>query len=111
MAPFSSVTVCLPTEYDIQSTIFKYAVFLPLAIGIPTVYVGYVSFTLWKGGFLSREGPNGSLAIFFSRATIVFYVFWLPAVLCFFVFGPSIPLWVSARNGKPKQQWAHKMAF
>ena len=107
MAPFSSVTVCLPTEYDIQSTIFKYAVFLPLAIGIPTVYVGYVSFTLWKGGFLSREGPNGSLAIFFSRAAIVFYVCWLPAVLCFFVIGPSIPLWVSTTNGKEKQ-WAHK---
>lgn len=68
-----------------------------MVVGLPTLYILYVSCVVYRQDLLPRMQENRSLVIYFLRITVVFYVMWLPTLLFFFVLGPQTPFVVGIR--------------
>jgi hypothetical protein len=79
--------VCLPMQYDRTALLFWYLVFVPLYIGIPTVYITWVFFDVYYHHLLpaSARSRSRALTIFFFRITVIFIVFWTPTVVVYYV--------------------------
>ena len=82
---------CLPVEADAQSSVFFWLVMLPLFNGIPTVYVGWVTFDIWRRKLLPPSGKRRLLAIYFGRIVLVFLLMWVPFFLLSFVLLSWMP--------------------
>jgi len=97
---------CLPLEYSHESTLFFWIAFIPLFIGIPSCYIGFVTFKVWRGGMLlpslrrgtavrpagqdkasSRSSPRQAraLTIYFARIVVVYLTIWIPSVFFLYV--------------------------
>jgi len=90
--------LCIPTEYSLASTLFGWLVFIPLAVGLPTNYIVFVAFRIWRDGSMgwstrsstvSATGTASSrahvkqtriLSLYFARIAVVSFVFRLPAI-------------------------------
>ena len=90
--------VCIPTEYSLAATLFGWLVFIPLAFGLPTNYIVFVAFRIWRDGLMgwstrsatvSAAGTASSrahvkqtriLSLYFARIAVVLFVFRLPAI-------------------------------
>jgi hypothetical protein len=79
--------VCLPMQYDRTALMFWYLVFVPLYIGIPIVYITWVFFDVYYHNLLpaSARSRSRALTIFFFRITVIFIIFWTPAVVVYYV--------------------------
>jgi len=97
---------CLPLEYSHESTLFFWIAFIPIFIGIPSCYIGFVTFKVLHGGMLlsSLRGaavrPAGqdkaasrssarqahALTIYFARIVVVYLTIWIPSVFLLYVF-------------------------
>lgn len=84
---------CIPAQYDGLSTLFLYAVYAPLLVGIPLVYVLWVAYKVWRRDLFLQESSDGCRArilfIYFARIVVVFVLLWLPSLVFFFTFDVS----------------------
>lgn len=88
-------SACLPLQYDLLSTVFFYAVFLPLLALIPILLVAYYAFDVWRSSILPTTGKGRNLAVYFARVIVCFAIMWLPAVILIFMAGGNVSPWVS----------------
>uniref|UniRef100_A0A7S4MG28 G-protein coupled receptors family 1 profile domain-containing protein n=1 Tax=Odontella aurita TaxID=265563 RepID=A0A7S4MG28_9STRA len=97
---------CVPVEYSLVSTLFFWLIFVPLMIGIPIVYIGWVCHDVHKYGMLPSSGRSRFLALYFLRLVFVFVGMWLPVVIL--IFGVAMKnYWLSFVGGT----WSHLQGF
>jgi len=97
---------CVPVEYSLVSTLFFWLIFVPLMIGIPIVYIGWVCHDVHKYGMLPSSGRSRFLALYFLRLVFVFVGMWLPVVIL--IFGVAMNnYWLSFMGGT----WSHLQGF
>jgi hypothetical protein len=98
--------VCVPVEYDRASTLFFWLAFVPLFIGIPLCYVGFVVWDVLYHKLLPPRGKRRVIGVYFFRICVVFVVMWIPTVLVFYVLSRLDPwaVWASA-------VWSHFQGF
>ncbi|CAJ1957827.1 unnamed protein product [Cylindrotheca closterium] len=97
-----SGVLCLPMPYDQTSVIFFYSVFAPCVFVIPLLYISYITFDTLRHRLLPPLKQRKTLMIFF-RLVLIYFVFWLPAILITFV-GSN---WLSSWWGFTGGAWAH----
>jgi energy-converting hydrogenase Eha subunit A len=87
--PFYSGTrsgfACLPVVSDGKSRIYFWVIFMPLFAVIPSVYIIFVTFDVWRRNLLPPSGRRRLLVIYFGRLIVVFYVMWLPTLFTLFI--------------------------
>ena len=98
-AAFTGIA-CLPVEYDTASTIFLFAVFLPLTMAIPLVYVLWICYDIYKRQLMPPPGRRRLLVNFFARIALVMLVMWVPFFLVFAIVATP---WVNFSAGT----WSH----
>mmetsp|Transcript_35972 Transcript_35972/g.86605 ORF Transcript_35972/g.86605 Transcript_35972/m.86605 type:complete len:442 (-) Transcript_35972:171-1496(-) len=95
---------CFPQPTDSRSDLFYWLVFIPLAVGIPYIYVFWVLFDVTcRSKLLPPAGKRRELSIYFFRIAFVFLFMWLPVlVVDFMLRGISSPwaVWSAAA-------WSH----
>lgn len=94
--------LCLPMPYDTTSVIFFYAVFAPCVFLIPLVYICYLTYDIFRNQLLPPLRQRKTLMIFF-RLVLVYFVFWLPAIIIVFI-GSN---WLSSWWNSAGALWAH----
>jgi len=60
----------------------------------PTLFFTYIWITIWFRGYLKLSSINGKmreLVLYFIRIFVVFYVIWLPGMICV-IIGSSLPV-------------------
>ena len=67
-------TACLPSYYNVETTLFFYLVFFPFLLLIPMGFVIYLVFQIWHKGMIPKEGRRKMLATFFFRLTAVYLI-------------------------------------
>mmetsp|Transcript_30683 Transcript_30683/g.53028 ORF Transcript_30683/g.53028 Transcript_30683/m.53028 type:complete len:391 (+) Transcript_30683:1-1173(+) len=80
-----SGVACLPSEIDQASTIMLWAVFFPLFVGLPLMYVVWVSFDVYYHKLMPPTGQGRLLTIYFGRIELVFIVMWIPSLVLMFL--------------------------
>jgi len=93
---------CLPTEYDKNSSLFFWLIYIPAILGIPFIYITTLICIVLKRHLLPYEGNCRYLAIFFVRLLLVFIVMWLPAVILIYLVGGR-SVWAAIFGGT----WSH----
>jgi hypothetical protein len=105
--PFHSGTrsglACLPIEVDERSSLFFWLCFFPLFVGIPCVYVAWVSYDVWRRKLLPTTGHRRTLTVYFGRLIVVFVFMWLPTFIILFAAGNWLPPWAHWAGGT----WSH----
>lgn len=86
--------LCLPMPYDQTSVIFFYTVFAPSVFLIPFLFICYLSFDILRKRLLPPLRQRKTLMIFF-RLVLVYFFFWLPAIIMVFVFSNWLSSWWS----------------
>lgn len=86
---------CLPVMYSSESMIFFFAVFVPVLVGFPAMYVMYVAIRIWRLRLLPSSGSTRNVSIFIARLILVFIVMWVPSLILMFIASFWIPPWVS----------------
>lgn len=88
---------CVPLPFDQSSSLVFWLAFWPLWVGIPSVYVGYVAFMVWRHGLLPAQGQRRYLALYCARLIGIFLVLWGPILVLFYAFGNVDPwiVWVA----------------
>lgn len=94
---------CLPIEVDQQSSLFFWLAFFPLFAGIPSIYIVFVTYQVWRRKLLPPTGKRRLLTVYFGRLVVVFYVMWLPTLVILFAFSSFVPPWVHFVGGL----WSH----
>jgi hypothetical protein len=94
---------CLPIDADRRSTIFFWALFLPLFVGIPTVYVLYAGSHILYTQLLPPSGKRRLLTIYFGRLCLVFIIMWIPAFVIMFLATEWLSPWANWVGGT----WSH----
>ena len=94
---------CLPIEVDHASSLFFWLVFFPLFTGIPSVYIIYVTYRIWRYKLIPPTGKRRLLTVYFGRLIFVFYIMWLPTMILLFVIPSYGPTWVHFLGGL----WSH----
>ena len=102
-ARLSAGLACLPHEYDRNSTLFLWLIFMPFFALIPTAYSLYVAFDVWRRNLLPPSGKHLDLAIYFFRLVSVFLIMWVPSIFLMFIAGGFLSSWVAFIGGC----WSH----
>lgn len=79
--------VCLPGEYNKTTTLFFWLLGVPLLMGIPLLYVIYVTSSVLYYKLLPPSGRRRQLAIYCFRVLSAFLVFWMPCLLVVYALG------------------------
>lgn len=90
----SAGAVGIPLDYDHESTAWYYAVFVPLCIFVPFLYICYVVAVVYRQNLMPASGKRRTLAIYFFRLVVVFVAMWLPCLVLLFVTSPWTNHWV-----------------
>jgi hypothetical protein len=93
----------MPHEYDQQSTVFFWLLFMPCFVGLPTIYIVYVLVRVWRKQFMPTKGKQRNLAIYFFRLIVVFFVMWVPSLFLMFISPSFSSSWVGFIGGC----WSH----
>jgi hypothetical protein len=99
----SAGLACLPIVVDTKSSIFFWLAFFPLFAGIPSTYIVFVTYQIWKRNLLPPTDKRRLLTVYFGRLVLVFYVMWLPTLVILFVLPSFVPPWAHFWGG----MWSH----
>jgi hypothetical protein len=87
---------CFPMEQDLPSTLFFYLAFVPMIMGIPTMYVFGASFHIYWYKLLPKTGRTRSISAFLLRIVFVYILVWTPFLLMLLVANfVTLSSWVS----------------
>lgn len=104
----SSGFFCAPVEYDIASSLFFHLFFFQLMGGIPLLYAGYVFVdVLLVSKLMPRDRRARQFALYLMRIVLVFFIWWIPALLFLFVIPKAGPPWFKWSFAN----WVHAQAL
>ena len=69
---------CMPMEYSTASTVFFWAVYIPLSLGLPLIFAAYVVFDILYRGLLPPTGRRRQLSMFLLRLCCLYFAIWFP---------------------------------
>ena len=82
---------CIPTQVNVPSSIFFWVFFMPIFSIIPTLYVAYVSYDIYKRKLLPPRGKRRLLAVYFGRIVLIFLLMWGPYFIFNYLISSYLP--------------------
>lgn len=75
----------MPMEYNTASTVFFWMVYIPLMLGLPLAFAGYVVVDIMYRGLLPPTGRRRQLSMFLLRLCCLYFAIWFPFLILFLI--------------------------